>query len=159
MKNSIQLANRFREVILDGTWIAGTNLQDQVRSLTLEPALARVADLNTVAELTFHLGYYISGILNVFEGDDLEIRDKYSFDLPEMNSEQDWQKLKTRIFSDAERFAVHVEEMPESRLAEAFIDEKYGSFQRNIEAVIEHSYYHLGQISLIKKLLKNEGKL
>jgi hypothetical protein len=34
-----------------------------------------------------------------------------------------------------------------------FIDEKYGTFLRNIEGVIEHSYYHLGQISLIRKMI------
>lgn len=28
-----------------------------------------------------------------------------------------------------------------------------GSYLRNIEGVIEHSYYHLGQISLIKKMI------
>ena len=38
-------------------------------------------------------------------------------------------------------------------MKENFVDEKYGTFQRNIEAMIEHSYYHLGQIVLIKKML------
>lgn len=40
-----------------------------------------------------------------------------------------------------------------------FIDEKYGTVLRNIEGVIEHSYYHLGQISLIRKMILNDTKL
>ena len=43
--------------------------------------------------------------------------------------------------------------MPDTKLEEPFVDEKYGTYLRNIEAVIEHSYYHLGQISLIRKLI------
>jgi hypothetical protein len=35
-------------------------------------------------------------------------------------------------------------------------DEQYGTWQRNLEAVIEHSYYHLGQIILIRKMILHE---
>jgi hypothetical protein len=43
--------------------------------------------------------------------------------------------------------------MPDKKLKEVFTDKKYGSYERNINAMIEHSYYHLGQITLIKKML------
>ena len=43
--------------------------------------------------------------------------------------------------------------MDENIFDQPFIDAKYGTFLRNIEGVIEHSYYHLGQISLIRKLI------
>ncbi len=32
--------------------------------------------------LTQHVNYYISGVLNVFDGGTLDIRDKLSFDFP-----------------------------------------------------------------------------
>ena len=43
--------------------------------------------------------------------------------------------------------------MSEEKLDEAFVDEKYGTYHRNIDGMIEHCYYHLGQIVLIKKML------
>ena len=46
--------------------------------------------------------------------------------------------------------------MTEEKLNEHFVDEKYGNYQRNIDAMIEHSYYHLGQIVMIKKMLLQE---
>ncbi|WP_425234357.1 DUF1572 domain-containing protein [Ulvibacterium sp.] len=153
MKSSIQLANRFREVILNGKWIANTNVQDQLSDVTLEQAMTQIADLNTLTQLTFHLNYYISGVLNVFEGGDLEIRDKFSFDLPKMNSEQEWNDLKADLFSNAEKFANHVEHMSEEKLNAEFVNTDYGDFRRNIEGMIEHSYYHLGQIVLLKKMI------
>ena len=39
-----------------------------------------------------------------------------------------------------------------------FVDQKYGDYQRNIDLMIEHAYYHLGQILILKKLL-NKRKI
>lgn len=153
MKSTTQIANRFREVLLNGYWVANTNFKAQLSDVTWEQATKKVGTFNTIAALTFHIDYYIAGILNVLEGGSLDIRDKYSFDLPPIESKKDWEKLLDKIWSDAEKFASMVEQMPEERLNEVFVDEKYGNYQRNIDAMIEHSYYHLGQIVLIKKML------
>lgn len=153
MEPTTQLANRFREVILNGRWVANTNFKDQLADVSWEQATQKVGSLNTIAALTFHIHYYIAGVLNVFEGGTLDIRDKYSFDMPPIQSQQDWEKLRSSLWRDAGRFADLVEQMPGERLQEVFVDAKYGTYQRNIEAMIEHSYYHLGQVSLIRKLL------
>lgn len=157
MKATTQIANRFREVVLNGKWIANTNLKDQLTGLNWEHATKKIGSLNTIAALTFHIHYYIAGILNVLEGGPLTIRDKYSFDLPPVQSQEDWEKLVNQLWSDAEKFANMVEQMPDEKLNEVFTDEKYGTYQRNIDGMIEHCYYHLGQIVLIKKMLLETG--
>jgi uncharacterized damage-inducible protein DinB len=153
MENSKQLAGRFREVILNGKWIANTNMQEQVSGLTWKQATYKIGSLNTIAALTFHINYYIGGILHVFDGGGLEIRDKYAFDLTEIKSQEAWESLVQSLISNAWRFAEHIERMTDSELDEVFVDEKYGNYRRNIEGMIEHSYYHLGQIALIRKLV------
>ncbi|MEM6737511.1 MAG: DUF1572 domain-containing protein [Bacteroidota bacterium] len=153
MNNSSQLANRFREVILNGRWIANTNMKDQLSDVTLEQSLKKVANLNTLAALTFHINYYVAGVLQVFEGGSLDIRDQFSFDVPNLELEKQWEDLKNKLFSNAERFAIHVEKMTDEKLNEVFVKEKYGDYKRNIEAMIEHAYYHLGQMTLIKKII------
>lgn len=158
MENPIQLANRFREVLLNGKWIANTNYKDQLSNVTWKEATTKIGSLNTIAALTFHINYYIGGLLQVFAGGPLEIRDKYSFDLPPIESEKDWEALKNGLWDNAEQFAGYVGRMSNEKLEGVFIDEKYGNYRRNIEGVIEHSYYHLGQISLIKKLVKASEK-
>ena len=62
------------------------------------------------------------------------------------------------MWDNAEKFAAHVERMPDEKLEAVFMDEKYGNYRRNIEGVIEHSYYHLGQISLIRKMIIESQK-
>lgn len=156
MENSKQLANRVREVLLNGTWIANTNYKHSLSSLSWEQATTKIGSLNTIAALTYHINYYTTGVLNVFEGGELEIRDKYSFDIPEIKSQEDWENLLNEKWSTAEKFAKHVELMSNEQLTANFVNEKYGTYQRNIEAVIEHSYYHLGQIVLIKKIINEE---
>ena len=153
MTRNLAIANRLREVLLDGKWIANTNFKEQILSVSWEQAIQKVGNVNTIALLTFHINYYLAGLLNVFNGGDLEIKDKYSFDLPEIKSEKDWNKLVNDFLSNSEMFAKQVEQMDENRLDQPFADEKYGSYLRNIEGVIEHSYYHLGQVSLIRKMI------
>ncbi|MHA7059594.1 DinB family protein [Aquimarina sp. M1] len=156
MTNNKSIAYRLKEVLLNGRWIANTNYKELITSVTWKQATQKIEDLNTIAALTYHINYYLAGILSVFNGGTLEIRDAYSFDMPPITSENDWKKLITEFIENAEKFILQIENMDTQQLHEVFVDEKYGTYARNIEGVIEHSYYHLGQISLIKKLiLKN----
>jgi len=148
------LANRLKEVLLNGKWFANTNFKDQITNITWEQAVEKVENLNTIAMLTFHINYYLKGLLNVFEGGNLEIKDKYSFDMPEIKSESNWNSLVSDFVSNAEKFINHVEKMDDNLLIQPFVKEEYGSYLRNIEAQIEHCYYHLGQVSLINKMIK-----
>ena len=156
MSKTKEIANRFREVILNGKWVANTNYKDQLQDISWEKATQKVGSLNSLAALVFHINYYVDGILNVFNGGDLEIRDKYSFDLPPIKSEEEWKQLLNTLLDNAEKFAQAVEAMPDEKLEEGFVDPKYGTYSRNIEGMIEHCYYHLGQVSLINKLLTDK---
>lgn len=153
MKKTQAIADRFREVILNGTWIANTNFKHQLANLNWEIATTKYGSLNSIALLAQHIHYYINGIKNVFLGGDLEIKDKFSFDFKPMESQLEWEVFLNTFWQDSEEFASLIEQMAETKLDEVFIDAKYGSFQRNIDAMIEHCYYHLGQIVLINKLI------
>lgn len=151
---SKNLSERLRAVYLDGTWVANTNYQKILSDVNLEDSLIKIGNLNTIAKLTFHINYYLNGLLEAFESGSLEIRDKYSFDLPAIESEEDWKKLVNSLLSNATKFIEYVESLPNEKLLSPFIEPKYGTFLRNVEGVIDHSYYHLGQISLIKKRIE-----
>ncbi|MEG1023018.1 MAG: DUF1572 domain-containing protein [Flavobacterium sp.] len=153
MKNALEIANRFREIILNGTWVANTNYKDQLENLDWKTAVTPIQNLNTIAILAQHIHYYIDGINTVFKGGTLDIKDKFSFDFPPISSPEDWEFFLEKFWSSSEEFASFVEQMSDEKLDQFFADEKYGTYRRNIDAMIEHSYYHLGQIVLIKKLL------
>ena len=150
---SITIANRLREVMLNGHFIANTNYREQLHALNWRDATQRVGNLNTIAALTYHINYYMAGILDAFETGKLTISDKYSFDLSPIQTEQDWQNLVETLLRNTGILADAIEKMTAEELNQPFFDEKYGTYLRNMEGVIEHSYYHLGQIVLIKKWL------
>jgi len=151
---SIALSNRLREVLLNGQWIAHTNFKAEITGITWEEATQQIGNLNTIARLTFHVCYYLKGLVHVFEGGSLDIKDKYSFDMPEIKSASDWNELVNDFLLTSAQFISHVESMDDTVLHGPFVREEYGTYLRNIEAQIEHGYYHLGQIALIKKLIQ-----
>jgi hypothetical protein len=153
MTRNLSTASRLREVFLDGHWIANTNYKKQLESITWQQAIYQFENLNTLAALTYHINYYLGGLISAFETGKLEISDKFSFDMPPIQSESDWQKMLADFIQNSTLFALKIEQMDDKAFDQPFIDEKYGTYLRNIEGVLEHSYYHLGQISLIKKLI------
>lgn len=156
MSKAKQNSDQFREVYLTGKWVVSTNLIEQITDLTWEQASSKVNSLNTIAAIVAHLDYYIAGVLNVFNGGTLDIRDKFSFDHPPITSKNEWEGLLDKVQENAERFASIVEQMSDETLDGVFGDEKYGNYERNIHVIIEHGYYHLGQIILIKKMILNK---
>lgn len=157
MNLTAQIAKHFREVHVGGNWTS-VNLKDNLGDISWQQATKPVYSFNTIATLVFHINYFVSAVLKVFQGEPLDANDKYSFDHPPIQSQQDWEKLVAKTLADAETFASLVEQLPESKLGEPFEDEKYGNYYRNIHGIIEHIHYHLGQIVLIKKILVEANK-
>jgi uncharacterized damage-inducible protein DinB len=160
MKLTGQLAKHFRELYFGGNWTS-VNMKDSLADVDWKQATTQLHSLNTIAALVFHTNYYVSAILKVLQGEPLQGNDQFSFDLPPVQSNDDWQQLLDKSWEDAQSFASMVEQLPETRLDETFADEKYGSYYRNLQGVIEHTHYHLGQIVILKKLLaaKNNNEV
>lgn len=147
------LASRFREVILNGTWIANTNFKDQLEGTRIELINKSLNGCNTIGQIAQHIHYYIKGVSDVLKGGELLIKDSESFNFRPILDQSQWDSFLKAFWNDANQFSILVEQLSVDRLESYFYNEKYGSYSRNIEAMIEHSYYHLGQIVLIKKIL------
>jgi hypothetical protein len=146
-----QIAKQFRQVYFGGNWTS-VNFKQTLSDVDWKQATTKISSFNTIATLVFHTNYYVSEVLKVLKGELLQAHDKYSFDLPPIQSEEDWNELLNKTWTDAENFANLIEQLPEAKLWEVFSDEKYGNYYRNIHGIIEHNHYHLGQIALIKKI-------
>jgi hypothetical protein len=151
---TVQIAKHFREIHFGGNWTC-SNIKDNLSDVTWQEATTQVYNLNTIATLAFHIHYYVAAVLKVFQGEPLNAHDTYSFAHPPINSQEDWDNLLKKMWLDAEQFAMLTEQQPDGKMWEHFTDEKYGSYYRNLHGIIEHSHYHLGQIALIKKILRH----
>jgi uncharacterized damage-inducible protein DinB len=155
MNYSEYLGNRLREILISGKWVVGTNFKEQIEDVTWQEAIQKVDNFNTIADLTFHIHYYIAGVMQVFKGGELTIRDKYSFDAPEIKNEEDWNARKQLYAKDSESIIQMVENMDNETLLGVFVKEEYGTFFRSVDVIVEHTYYHLGQIILLKKKIRS----
>jgi len=153
MPESNQLANRIREVFIDGHWVAKTNYKDLLENLTLSDVTSSIGNHNNISLIVFHVNYYLEGLNNVFQGGELTMKDADSFEMPPLTTADQWNSLQQGFLRNANDFADIVESMNAEVLHSKFVREEYGSYLRNIEAVIEHAYYHLGQISILVKMM------
>jgi uncharacterized damage-inducible protein DinB len=153
-----QIAKHIRELHTGGNW-TGSNLKDVLMGISWEQAVQRMGSFNTIATLVFHMNYYASALLRVLNGGNLDAHDKYSFDHPPVGCEADWQDMIDKSFRDAEEIACIVEKMPDNKLWDVVEQEKYGSYYRNLHGFIEHTYYHTGQIALLRKMIREAGPL
>jgi uncharacterized damage-inducible protein DinB len=118
-----------------------------------ELATTQIYSCNSIATLVFHMNYYVSRVLKVFQGQPLDAHDNNAFDHAPVKDQEDWDELLNRFWADAEAFATEIEKLPESKFEETFVNEKYGNYYRNIHGIIEHNHYHLAQIVLLKKII------
>jgi len=146
------IADHIIQVYFGGNWTA-VNLKDTLMGISWEVAAKKVEVCHSIAELVFHMNYFVTVLLKVLHGHPLQGNDAESFDCPPINSQADWETLQKRVYAEVEEFAVLVAAIPEQQLWELVGDAKYGTYYRNLHGIIEHCHYHLGQIVLLKKIL------
>jgi len=151
-----QIAKLFRDLYFGGNWTA-SNLKDNLAGIDWQQATTKVSSFNTIAALVCHINYYVRVVSKVLKGEALNASDKFSFDQPPIQSQEDWTNLLDKTWADAENFANLIEQLPEYKLWEDFSDGKYGNYYRNLHGIIEHAHYHLGQIVLLRKMLLQQN--
>ena len=146
------LARQLRQVYFGGNWTA-VNLKETLADVDLNMALQQKEGFNTIAILVFHINYFLEVVIPFLKGGPLEGNDKLSFDHPPINSEEQWKLMVANALERAEELASLIENLPDDKLDDVFVDPKYGTYYRNFSGIIEHTHYHLGQIVYLKKML------
>lgn len=154
MQFSKEIAKNFIAIFEGGNWTV-TNLKETLADIKIEEANQKTEPFNSILSLLFHIQYFISeALIPVLEGKPLDAHDKFSFNHPEIKTENEWQDFQRKIFADAEKAMHLIAKLSDEQMSEDFTDKKYGSYFRNIHGIIEHTHYHLGQIVILKKLIR-----
>lgn len=153
MKYSPLIAKHIHDVYFGGNWTC-VNVKDTLADVTLKEALTGIHGLNTIATLSFHIHYYTMAIAQVLEGLPLNAKDEYSFAHPVFTTEDEWRAFVDNVLNSANHLYELAKQLDDSQLTAVFTDQKYGTYFRNLSGYIEHTHYHLGQIALIKKLIR-----
>jgi uncharacterized damage-inducible protein DinB len=152
MTITTQIAHHLKTLYTGGNWTT-SSLKDALAGLTWQQANTKLLSFNSITALVYHCHYYVHAILQVLQGGPLLAADKFSFDHPVIASQADWDAFLNTVFSEAETLSELIAKLPDSILVEIFTDEKYGNYYRNLQGMIEHTHYHLGQIVIFKKMI------
>lgn len=156
MKTPQAIAAQLKSIYNGGN-MTGVAMKQVLDDITWKEAIQEVYGCNTISTLLYHTQYYIRIISRVLQGGPLVGNDALSFNHPPITSQAEWNALKTIVFQEIEEMALLIEQLPEEKLWEDFAGKKYGSYYRNLHGVLEHTTYHLGQMSLLKKIIRQQG--
>jgi len=147
-----QLSEHLNDVYFGGNWTA-SSLKEHLTDLDWQTATKTLHGCNSILALTYHIHYFVRAVMPVLRGEALHAKDALSFDHPDIDSQQEWESFLATIFEEVKIFIKQIDALPETKLFETFVDKKYGTYYRNIQGLIEHTHYHLGQIVILKKIL------
>ena len=150
---SHRLAKDIRELFTGSNW-TNVTMKQVLEDVSLTEAKTKVENYNTILALVYHIYYYIKVTHPVLFGKALEAHDKYAFEHPAIEDEEHWQFFLNEVYAEAEAFAKSVQGLDEDVLDTPLSDPKWGSHFSIINGIVQHGYYHLGQIVLLKKYLR-----
>ena len=149
---STLLADNLTKAYHGGNW-TGVSILDTIKSLTYAQAqIVTPASVNTIASLVHHIKYWNGIILERLEGKNPVIPPANGFDVKPLGSEEEWQALitetqKSFIALEAAIRGISTQRWDEKPSIEA------STLRENAFGIVEHAYYHLGQIVILSHLV------
>ena len=140
--------------IYNGPNMVGVKMATILNDLNWQEATTSISQLNSIALLLQHILYYIKIVRPTLAGKPLEGNDKLSWQHEPIQNAKQWEVIKNEFQEEITAFANTVKKMETQHLQGDFIEPKYGTYFKNIQGIIEHTYYHLGQMAIIKKMIK-----
>jgi hypothetical protein len=122
-----------------------------------EATTLTAASPNTIAALLHHLTFWNRVMARRVQGLATEVGPANGFDNPVLHTEADWVKLQADNIESAHELAAAIRRVEASALTQPILP-NYSSTYKNLQGTVEHVHYHLGQIVLLKKLVRSQQR-
>ncbi len=154
MNTTTTIAENLLTCFEGNNWTSVT-IADTIKDVNWQQAQQRTAaSSNTIASLIHHLCYWNFVLLQRSKGKNPVIPESNGFDVKAFENETDWNELKEETHQSFIKLADAIKNFDEEKLNETYAEGK-SSYYKNFNGIVEHAYYHLGQIVIIKKLIQN----
>jgi len=133
-----------------------SNIKNTLSDITVEEAMSVTAgSINTIASLLHHLTYWNRVIITRINGFEVTIPETNGFEMTALQTEDDWQNLKADNIRSAHELAEAILGFDEALLQDPILP-GYSSAYKNLQGSSEHIHYHLGQIIILKNLVRSK---
>lgn len=153
MKITEFIAQHIVEAFEGGNWTE-VSLSDVLVDVDYrEATTVTKASYNTIAALLHHLTFYNDVVSMRLMGIDPVIDEINGFNVPSIKSEEEWMQLKDAAYASVHNLADKIRKFPEERLTEQTVP-GLSTYYKTLHGIAEHAHYHIGQMFLIKRLVK-----
>ncbi len=157
MKLTDHIAQHIIDVHTGDNW-TDVNIKNTLQDISLQEAVTVTnSSANTIAALLHHITFYNEVVLERLKGNIPFISVSNGFDVPVLNNERDWMELKEGNIQSAQNLAEAVKRFPEEKIFEPILPD-FSTVYKTLHGLIEHTHYHLGQIVIIKNLVRFQAR-
>ncbi|NCI45183.1 DinB family protein [Sediminibacterium soli] len=150
MKLTDTLSQNLLQVLTGPNW-TDVSIEDAIRDLHFEQVTLRTpASANTIAGLLHHITYWNHIILQRLDGESPAIPESNGFDAGPISNEFSWQQLIEKTRHSFRELSHRIQLLPDEKW-QAPVNNGRSTVAASVFGIIEHGYYHLGQIVLIRK--------
>lgn len=152
------VAQHLLDVYKGNNWTE-VNIADTLKDVTLSEAIiVTEASPNTIAALVHHLAFWNSAMTARLKGTEMKIPEDNGYKTPDLKTEADWQRIKDDNMASAAELADIIGNIDEERLFQPIVPGR-SSIYKNVQGTVEHIHYHLGQIVILKKLIRRQLRI
>lgn len=153
MKITEQIAQHLTDVHNGDNW-TDVNIKQTLADVSFEEAMMQTAaSVNTIAMLLHHISFWNRVVAERAAGKVPVIGADNGFAIQPIDSEAKWKALQEDNIKSANELSAAIRLFGEEKLALPILPE-HSSAYKNFQGQVEHVHYHLGQIVMIKKLIK-----
>ncbi len=147
------IARHLLDVYAGQNWTE-VNLQSTLEDLNYHEA-SRItpASANTIAGLVHHLAFWNGVMYQRIQGTMVEITETNGFDNRALADDEAWQNLKQVCFASAKELAGAISKLTAAEIQEPILA-GYPTAYKSLQGCVEHVHYHLGQIVILKQLVR-----
>ena len=152
-----QLVLDFKTFYNDNPWF-GDSYLDVISDITPAEALVPPPNQHSIAVLLWHMVKWRKALTERLLGNmdfQADVTDADNWPAATSQTPETWEAAKVAF---AEQQAILLDEL--SKREEAFLDTDFVKgrpFRRLVNGVLQHDIYHLGQVAMVKALIRNNG--
>ncbi len=157
MTSMEQLVIDFKAFYDDNPWF-GDSYLDVIANISPAEALATPPNQHSIAVLLWHMVKWRKALTERLLGNmdfQADVTDADNWPAASNQTAETWEAAKAAF---AEQQKILVDEL--SKRDEAFLDTDFvpgRTFRRLVSGVLQHDIYHLGQVAMVKSLVRNFG--
>ncbi len=162
MQDKVELLTKKIEKVYNSSPWYGNSIKSILNDVDSKTAFTKAArNIHTIAELVVHIITWREFVISKIKGDnDFKLTQKLSFDWKRIdrNEKTAWKSLLDALEINQSEILSTLKKLDDDFLKLPVRRRRY-NVEFLIEGGIQHDIYHLGQISLLKKMIKGNKKL